>query len=141
MNSLVEAAHRDHGLTPVVLVLGQLLLEAKSSFLFVPCLDLFEEVGAGPVGDVDIAAIVDGQFVIGEVKQSGKRFGKADFRKMEEIASRLLPDTLLFASMDREAPKLVSSEIERLSKTLGMRGVAVKWYPLHGYKYEATPIL
>ena len=60
---------------------------------------------------------------------------------MEEIASRLLPDTLLFASMDREAPKLVSSEIERLSKTLGMRGVAVKWYPLHGYKYEATPIL
>lgn len=140
LNSLARAAHAEHGLLPVVLVLGQLLMDARSAFLFAPCLDLFENYDKGPVGDLDIAVILDGQFVIGEVKQSRNLFDEATFAKMERIARRLLPDILLFASMDREPTVLITKEIARLSEVLRPLSIAVRWYPLHEYKFDASPV-
>lgn len=140
LNSLVRAAYADHGLLPVVLVLGQLFMDATSGFLFAPCLDLFEKGSRRPVGDLDIAAILDGQFVIGEVKQSRDLFDEATFVKMESIARRLLPDVLLFASMEREPSRLISEQVERLSASLRPLNVDVRWYRLHEYKFEPSPI-
>ena len=140
LNTLARAAHAEHGLLPVVLVLGQLLMDAGSAFLFAPCLDLFEKDGKGPVGDLDIAVILDGQFVIGEVKQSRNLFDEATFAKMEIIARRLLPDILLFASMDREPTDLITKEIQRLSAVLKPLSITVEWYPLHEYEYDASPV-
>jgi hypothetical protein len=140
LNSLARAAHAEHGLLPVVLVLGQLLMDARSAFLFAPCLDLFENDDKGPVGDLDIAVILDGQFVIGEVKQSQDKFDEATFSKMEAVARRLLPDILLFASMDREPTPPITKEIVRLTEALRPMGIAVRWYQLHEYKFEASPV-
>ena len=140
LNSLAGAAHAQHGLLPVVLVLGQLLMDARSAFLFAPCLDLFNNDNKGPVGDLDVAVILDGQFVIGEVKQSRDLFDEATFAKMESVARRLLPDILLFASMDREPTLLITKEIRRLSEVLLPLGIAVRWYPLHDYKFDASPV-
>jgi hypothetical protein len=141
LNSLARAAHAEQGLVPVVLVLGQLLMEAKCSFAFAPCLDLFEDYDEGPIGDLDIAVILDGKFVIGEVKQSLDLFDEATIVKMGEIARRLLPDVLLFASMeDRQPPKRITNELERLSQQLQPVGVTVRWYPLHGYKFHPSPV-
>jgi hypothetical protein len=130
LNSLARAAHAEHGLLPVVLVLGQLLMEARSAFLFAPCLDLFEIDDKRSIGDLDIAVILDGQFVIGEVKQSRNLFDEATFAKMEGIARRLLPDILLFASMDHEPTALIKKEIGRLSEVLQPLSITVRWYPL-----------
>ncbi len=140
LNSLVRAAHAEHGLLPVILVLGQLLEKARSSFLFAPCLDLFENDDKGPLGDLDIPVILDGQFVIGEVKQSANLFDQATFAKMEAIARRLLPDTLLFASMDRKPTALISNEITRLSEALRPLGIKVQWYTLHRHKFDLSPV-
>ena len=140
LNSLARAAHAEHGLLPVVLVLGQLLMDARSAFLFAPYLDLFENDDKGTVGDLDIAVILDGHFVIGEVKQSRNLFDEATFAKMESIAQRLLPDILLFASMDREPTMLITREIARLSDELRPLSIAVRWYPLHDYKFDASPV-
>jgi hypothetical protein len=140
LNSLARAAHAEHGLLPVVLVLGQLLMDAQSAFLFAPCLDLFEKGDKGTVGDLDIAVILDGQFVIGEVKQSRDLFNEATFAKMESIARRLLPDVLLFASMDREPTVLITKEIARLSEALKPLSIAVQWYQLHDYKFHPSPV-
>ena len=140
LNSLARAAHAEHGLLPVVLVLGQLLLDARSAFLFAPCLDLFENDDKGPIGDLDIAVILDGKFVIGEVKQSRDLFDEATFAKMEGIARRLLPDTLLFASMDPEPNVGITKEIKRLSEVLRPLGIAVRWYQLREYKFDASPV-
>jgi len=140
LNSLAQAAHAEHGLLPVVLVLGQLLIDAGSAFLFAPCLDLFEKDDKGAVGDLDIAVILDGQFVIGEVKQSRDLFDKATFAKMEGIARRLLPDVLLFASMDREPTVLITKEIARLSEVLRPLSIGVQWYQLHKYKFDPSPV-
>jgi hypothetical protein len=140
LNSLARAAYAEHGLLPVVLVLGQLLMDARSAFLFAPCLDVFEKDGKGPLGDLEIAAILDGQFMIGEVKQSRDLFDEATFVKMEGIARRLLPDVLLFASMDREPNALITTEITRLSAALRPLSIAVRWYPLHEDKFDASPL-
>jgi hypothetical protein len=140
LNSLARAALAEHGLLPVVLVLGQLLMDARSAFLFPPCLDLFEKDDKGPIGDLDIAVILDGQFVIGEVKQSPNLFDEATFAKMEGIARRLLPDILLFASMDREPTDLITKEIQRLSAVLQPLSITVQWYSLHEYKFDASPV-
>jgi hypothetical protein len=140
LNGLARAAHAEHGLLPVVLVLAQLRMDARSAFLFAPCLDLFENDDKGPIGDLDIAVILDGQFVIGEVKQSRNLFAEADFAKMEGVARRLLPDRLLFASMDREPTALITKEIVRLSKALRPLNITVEWYLLHAYKFEPSPV-
>jgi hypothetical protein len=136
LNSLARAAYAEHGLLPVVLVLGQLLMNARSAFAFAPCLDLFEFGTKGPVGDLDIAVILDGLFVIGEVKQSRDLFDEATFAKMEKVARRLLPDVLLFASMDRQPTRLITKELERLSHLLGPLGIEVQWYQLHQRKFD-----
>jgi hypothetical protein len=140
LNSLARAAHAEHGLLPVVLVLGQLIMDARSAFLFAPCLDLFEDDDKGPVGDLDIAVILDGQFVIGEVKQSRDLFDEATFIKMEGVARRLLPDVLLFASMDREPNQLISEQVRRLSEALAPQTIAVRWYRLHEDKFDPSPV-
>jgi hypothetical protein len=140
LNSLARAALAEHGLLPVVLVLGQLLMDARSAFLFAPCLDLFENDDKGPIGDLDIAVILDGQFVIGEVKQSRNLFDEATFAKMEGIARRLLPDILLFASMDPEPTALIRKEILRLSEGLQPLSITVRWYPLHDYEFDGSPV-
>lgn len=140
LNSLVRAAHAEHGLLPVVLVLGQLLMSARSAFVFVPCLDLFEKNSKDRIGDLDIAVICDGKFVIGEVKESRELFNQAIFDKMEDIARRLLPDILLFASMDREPTDFIAGEIKRMSTVLEPLNIAVKWYPLHESKFEPSPV-
>jgi hypothetical protein len=140
LNTLVRAAYGEHGLLPVVLVLGQLLKDARTSFIFAPCLDVFEDGEKRPVGDLDIAAIVDGRFVIGEVKQSRGLFDEATFTTMEGIAKRLRPDEVLFASMDREPSPFIVRQIAQLSGTLHPLGVTVRWYPLHPYKFDPSPV-
>jgi hypothetical protein len=140
LNTLARAAYADHGLLPVVLVLGQLCMEARTAFLFAPCLDLFENDDKGPIGDLDITVIRDGLFVIGEVKQSRDGFDEAAFVKMEEIARRLLPDVILFASMDRAPTALITKEIDRLSTALKPLNIAVQWYPLREDKFESDPV-
>ena len=139
LNSLVRAALAQHGLLPVVLVLGQMGRSAMStSFLFAPCMDLFETHNGKPIGDLDIAVILDGKFVIGEIKQSRDRFDQETFRKMEKIARRLLPDTLIFASMDRDPNGLITREIERLSEKLRDLRIAVEWYRLGDHMFEVS---
>jgi hypothetical protein len=140
LNSLARASLAEHGLLPVILVLGQLLMDARSAFLFAPCLDLFENNDKGSIGDLDIAVILDGKFVIGEVKQSRNLFDEATFVKMEGIARRLLPDTLLFASMDREPTGLITKEIARLSAALQPLNITVQWYRLHEDTFNASPV-
>ena len=76
--------------------------------------------------------------MIGEVKQSRDLFDEATFAKMESVARRLLPDILLFASMDREPTVLITKEIRRLSEVL--LPLAVRWYPLHDYKFDTSPV-
>lgn len=141
LNSLVRVAYSEHGLLPVVLVLGQLLMKAESAFVFAPCLDLFETMDGRSVGDLDIALVIDGKFVIGEIKESLGRFDPASFVTIENIARRLLPDAVIFSSLDREPNDRINREIARLADVLRPLHIAVSWYPLEGYIFDPCPVM
>lgn len=140
MNSLVQAGCAQHGLIPVVLALGQLLHESKSSFIFTTSLDLFKQREGTSFGDLDIVCIQDGRFIIGEIKQSIGLFTNSDFKKMAEIAELLKPDTLIFSSLDPEPNRFVNNNLEILRKRLAPFGIEVSWYQLRSYIFEASPV-
>lgn len=141
LNSLVHAAYVLHGITPVILVLGQLLNKSKISFLFSPNLNLrpapkdrlSEELKPT---EVDIACIQDGKFIIGEVKQSINRFVEEDFDKMAEIAEKVKPDIVLFSCVDRQQPtRSINNHIEKIRSKLSPLEIDVIWYELEALDY------
>ena len=145
LNGLIQAAHARHGISPEVLVLGQLFDESRTSFFFSPNLDLFvvpqdkSSQRLEKVAEVDIACIQDGKFIIGEVKQSMSLFRKKDFDTMAEIAKRAKPDVVLFSCMG--SPRLKESilkHIERIKAELSPLEIDVKWYELKPMDYAAT---
>ena len=145
LNGLIQATHALHGITPEILVLGQLFDESRTSFLFSPNLDLFDvsqdksSQRLERVAEVDIACIQDGKFIIGEVKQSLDLFKPKDFDIMAEIAKRAKPDVVLFSCMG--SPRLKESKLkhmERIKAELGPLGIEVTWYELKPMDYAAT---
>ena len=142
LNELTRAAHALHGTTPVILVLGQLFRECRTSFLFSPNLNLLtESQGASPekldkTAEVDIACVQDGKFIIGEVKQSMSLFGRNDFDVIAEIAERTKPDIVLFSCIDSQKPtKSIANHIERIRDRLSPLEIDVTWYELEYLDY------
>lgn len=143
LNNMIREAFAEHGTVPVLLVLGQLFMDARSSFMFVPCIDLFTKVeGEEPklMTDLDIACVMDGKFVIGEVKQSVGLFSQKDFTNMAEVAELLKPDKIIFSSLDKKPNAFVASEITKLKTKLESLEIEVEWYPIHSYIFEAAPV-
>ncbi len=140
LNSLVQIGCAQHGLVPVVLVLGQLLHECRSSFIMTTSWEIFETGKDKPFSDIDIVCIQDGKFIIGEIKQSIALFKKSDFEKMAEIAELLKPDILLFSSLDPKPNRSVNDNLEILKKRLAPLEIEVSWYQLHSYIFEASPV-
>ena len=145
LNELIHAAHSRHGTTPVIMILGQLLAESKTSFLFAPNLNLQTESQDESserlknAAEVDIACIQDGKFIIGEVKQSASLFGKSDFDTIAEIAERTKPDIVLFSCLDSQQPtKSIDKHIERIRVKLSPLEIDVKWYKLRYLDYTVS---
>ena len=145
LNELIHAAHALHGTTPVIMILGQLLEESKTSFLFSPNLNLLTKPQnesskrLDKTAEVDIACIQDGKFIIGEVKQSASLFRKKDFDAIASIAERTKPDIVLFSCMDSQqpAPK-ITKHIERIRYRLSPLEIDVKWYELRYLDYTVS---
>lgn len=149
LNSMVRDAFVEYGTIPVLLVLGQLFMDARTSFMFVPCADLITKTEDGIYKletDLDIACIVDGEFVIGEIKQSIDGFKQSDFDKIEVAAKSLKPDRIVFSSLDKsgsyskQLKKNMNSRISKLQDSLKDLEVKVEWYHIHDYIFEASPV-
>lgn len=144
LNSLVRSAFADQGTVPVLLALGQLLFDARTSFLYIPSTELFK---AGATtnemsldSEVDLACIVDGKFVIGEIKQSISLFNEKDFSRMKEMALALRPDGIIFSSMDKQPNAFMISEIAKLKSDLALLEIDVEWYQLRSWIFDAGPV-
>ncbi len=148
LNSLIRAAVSLHGTIPLLLALGQLMFDARSSFIFFPSLDLFtkQEKDNGQAeeynhwGEIDLACIKDGDFVIGEIKQSVGLFDANDFEKMANLAKLIRPDSIIFTSMDKKPSKFVEDNIKKLKAELADLEINVEWYPLHYWIFDAHPV-
>lgn len=146
LNSLVRAAVSLHGTVPVLLVVAQIMQDARSSFLFMPSIELFKKYprteGEKPKPDaeVDFLCIKDGEFVIGEVKQSIDGFELKDFDRMLNLARLIRPNKILFSAMCQAPNKVVLDGIKRLQSELADLEIDVYWYPVNSWALDPSPI-
>lgn len=131
LNSLVQAGCSHHGLVPVLLALGRLQDDARSSFVYDVSLDIFKKVKKNftHLGDLDIVCIQDGKFIIGEVKQTIGLFKQSDFDKAFKIAKLIKPDKIIFSSIDKPTPKITKS-VQELKDKLSPFEIEVEWLNL-----------
>ncbi len=141
LNSLVQLGYSQQGLTPVILVLGQLLNESRASFIYDTSLNIFKQFDDDPFTDLDIVCIQDGKFIIGEIKQSLKQFEDDDFIKMKEVAKRIKPDIIIFSTLDKKCNSNKMKKIQNLEKVLQSLKIEVKWYQLRNDVFDSTPFL
>jgi hypothetical protein len=76
------------------------LATQASSFFYSPSLELFRGGNRRPWREIDLVCVVDGEFVVGEVKEGD--FSKKDFEKLAEVAEVIRPDrAAMFIKLDR----------------------------------------
>ncbi|MFA5062010.1 MAG: hypothetical protein WC526_02605 [Patescibacteria group bacterium] len=144
LNSLIRAAVSLHGTIPLLITLGQVMGDARSAAIFMPSIELSKKKGTNKETidtELDLVCIKDGQFVIGEIKQSVSLFGVNDFKKMSDVAKLVRPDTIIFTSMDKEGPNaLVKDNIKKLKEELAYLEINVEWYPIHYWVFDPRPV-
>jgi len=146
LNKLFEVGYSTKGLLPVILVLGELMQWVHSSFLFIPCVELLDEFdntyyrdkNIKPKHELDILSIRDGEFIIGEVKQSNKLFHKLDFDKMYDISVRIKPDKIIFSSLEGKPSETIIKMIEELKTKLEPNKINVEWFELPEDYFEPS---
>jgi hypothetical protein len=143
LSTLAKQGISSHGLVPVVLVLGQMLNDARSSFFFAPSLDLLRGVSDEPrqyepLTDLDIVCIKDGKFVIGEVKNRQARFELDDCLALGQIAMAVEADVLLFSSLEDHQTKQTAEMISKVKDLLKDSSVDVGWYQLGEEAFEPS---
>lgn len=121
LNELVVNAVRRHGTLPLLSTLGTLLDDARRGFLYIPSAELFEgDDEPALAAECDFMAVVDGRFVLGEVKTRAEEFSDDDLRGLSKICARLLPhECILSAYEDPKAKgegllKRLSAHLEGL---------------------------
>lgn len=132
LNSLVRSAFSLHGTIPVLLALGQLQHDARSSFIFFPGIELISKDEEGKIdNEIDLICIKDGKLIIGEIKQTIGLFCSEDFERMKKVARLIKPDKVIFSSLDKKPTVYVNKAIETLKNDLEDLEIEVEWYQLH----------
>jgi hypothetical protein len=131
LNALVREGMRRHGLVPVIKVLGGLFRSGGDELGLLPCLDV-REAGSNEVfTDLDIATIVGGEVILGEVKESPEGYRSSDLEKIAAIATEFLPDRVTLWSGPGEWPESMKEPLRLFEGTLRAMGV--------GFSHETVP--
>jgi hypothetical protein len=113
--------------------------------MFAPCTELLKQDGDNDqyrsYQEIDLLCIKDGNFIIGEIKQSVELFNASDFYKIEEMAVRVKPNIVLFASLDEQPNGFVLRHITTLRSRLASLDIDVIWYQLNHSIFRTQPIV
>ena len=102
-----------------------------------PVAELRQSFGGECIGDIDVACIRDGRFIVGEVKQSVGLYKRSDFEGMTALARIAQPNEVIFSSLDSPS-RMVLQELE-IRKTLSPLGITVCWLQLSNICFEPFP--
>jgi len=138
LNSILENGVRIRGIVPVVLALGSLSRDAKHYFDFLPPVDIFKK--KKHLTDLDICCVIDGKFIIGEVKVKHGLFKPSDFQKLTAIAKEIHPDKVVFSSLDKTIPQRRKDDVARVKSDLLPYGIEVEWLHLDPWIFESSPV-
>lgn len=140
LNSRVQAACAKHGLVPLVLVLGELLDKARTSFIYTASHDLFKKRNAKPETDLDVLCVQDGKLIIGEIKKSCGLFKKSHITDMAKIAKKIKADKLIFSSLNERPTANVKGWIQEVAKQLKPFGIEAEWHQITSYRFHPSPV-
>jgi hypothetical protein len=138
LNSIIENGVRSKGVIPVVLALGSLFREARHYFDFLPPVDIYKK--NVHLTDLDICCVVDGKFIIGEVKAQQDGFHPSDFQKISDLAKEIHPDKVVFSSLDKIISQRRKDDIQRVKTELVPFGIEVEWLFFDQWLFDANPI-
>lgn len=138
LNSLVENGVRIKGVVPVVLGLGTIFRDARNYFDFLPPVNIYKK--GKLITDLDICCVIDGQFVIGEVKAHQGLFHTSDFEKIKKLAKEIHPNKVVFCSLDKIETQRIKEEVQKVNTELLPFGIKAEWLPFDSYMFEATPM-
>lgn len=138
LNSLVENGVRSKGVVPVVLGLGALFRDARHYFDFLPPVDIYKR--KKHITDLDICCVIDGKFIIGEVKAKQTLFHPSHFETMTQLAKEIHPDKIVFCSMDEKPSQRIKDEIIKMNAALLPYGITAEWLRFDPWLFEASPI-
>jgi hypothetical protein len=120
LNKFMATCLREHGTLPVILALGALQDEARSSFVFSPQLELFlkrpQSRSTPSDRELDILCVVDGKIVLGEVKTSVTQIDRAEIDALVAVATDLKPDIIILAALEGDELKLTKKQEEVQSR-------------------------
>lgn len=138
LNSIIENGIRIRGVVPVVLVLGSLFRDASNYFDFMPPVDIYKK--KKHITDLDICCVIDGKFIIGEIKAQQSLFHPSDFQKISALAKEIHPDKVIFSSLDKVIPQRRKDDIARVKTELAPFGIEVEWLSLDPWTFESSPV-
>ena len=98
---------------------------------FSPSLELFRDGNDKPWREIDLACVVDAEFIIGEVKE--REFFKKDFEKLADVAEVIQPNrAAMFISLERWNAN-VEAWKEEMRRRLEPRGIVGELYALPSF--------
>jgi len=128
LNELLKNVISFHGVFPVIWALGELLHRARDSFVYLPSLGLYKNYEAPfPYAEIDIACILDGKLIIGEIKTSSHEFSKAEIDKFSKTCKEILPQKAIIGAFWGKKDYLtkLSKRIEKDLKPFGIEVEAI----------------
>ncbi|MDD5321507.1 MAG: hypothetical protein PHD43_12995 [Methylococcales bacterium] len=134
LNEFFATCLREHDTVTVAWALSALRQESKSCFIFAPQMALYrdypENQGNKPDRELDVVCIVDGQFVIGEVKAGVVSIAKSDIEDLASAAQELSADVAILMALSgtlEQMDKKVQQLRALLPATIGARGLVSDW--------------
>jgi hypothetical protein len=129
LNSVVQASVAQ-GQLAVINALAALASHPHQSFFYSPNLELFKEGSAEPWHEIDVAAVIDSEFVVGEVKEGQRKITKADFDELAEIAETLRPDRAIMFLLADNVPAEAENLLEQTRQRLSPKGIKAQIFQL-----------
>jgi hypothetical protein len=133
LNTLAQTGV-SQGVMGVLHALTALASQSHTFFIFSPSLELFRDAGNCPWHEVDVLAVANGDFVIGEVKEGYVQ--KTAFDELAEIAETLLPQRAIIFLPFEHAKKQWSELNEWVRETqarLAPKNISFELFTLPEY--------
>lgn len=134
LNEFFATCLREYDTVTVAWALSALRQESRSCFIFVPQTALYrnypENQGNKPDRELDVCCIVDGQFIIGEVKAGVNKISKRDIADLALAAQELGADVAIlmaFTGTPEQMSKKVLQLRALLPETIRARGLVSDW--------------
>ncbi|HET7831638.1 MAG TPA: hypothetical protein VFK88_01610 [Gallionella sp.] len=134
LNEFFATCLREHDTISVAWALSALRRESKSCFIFAPQTVLYrdypENQGNKSDRELDVVCIIDGKFVIGEVKAEVKKIASKDIEDLALSARELGADVAILMAMSGDHG-LMDNKVQQLRKLLPVeieiRGLVSDW--------------